>query len=144
MPEFTVARTDTHAEVTLGPRVVAAYPNTPIGAGDFAGVCAQALARYLNGDGERPGAEALPETCYGVKPDDDTLILLKRGERGFWPAEGYPLGALPDTGVQADYLNARRGVTPAQRNAMEFGSMFGFDVPGANPAKYGPDGRLQR
>jgi len=143
LPEFTTQRTDTHAEVALGPRVVAAYPNTPIGAGDFGGVCAQALARSLNEGKGTPYAE-LPETCYGVKPDDESLILLKRGERGFWPAEGYPLGALPDTGVQADYLNARRGVTPAQRNAMEFGSMFGFDVPGANPAKYGPDGRLQR
>lgn len=138
MTEFTHTVTPDGAEVHQGAKLVASY------AGDaFAEVCAQALARSLNaGLGELEGE--LPETCYASNLSDDSLVLLKRGERGFWPTEDYPLGQFPDFSTYADYLNARRGVTPAQRNAMEAGSVFGFDVPGANPAKYGPDGRLQR
>lgn len=86
----------------------------------------------------------LPLTCFGTHPTDESLVLLKRGERGYWPAEGYSKGNLATWGEVADLINTRRGVTPAQRSAMEFGSIFGFDVPGANPAKYGPDGRLIR
>ena len=36
----------------------------------------------------------------------------------------------------ADELNDNLGVTPAQRQAMEIGSMVGWDVPGADPAKH--------
>lgn len=69
----------------------------------------------------------LPEHCYSVLLTDDSLILIKRGETGYYPA---------DTGHKADlanFLNARMGVTPAQRMAMEIGSMAGFHVPGADP-----------
>ena len=36
----------------------------------------------------------------------------------------------------ADELNEKLGVTPAQRQAMEIGSMAGWDVPGADPKNY--------
>ena len=36
----------------------------------------------------------------------------------------------------ADQLNEQLGVTMWQRKAMEVGSMCGWDVPGADPAKY--------
>ena len=38
-------------------------------------------------------------------------------------------------------LGANEGVvTVAQRKAMEWGSIFGWDVPAANPDNYNPDG----
>ena len=36
----------------------------------------------------------------------------------------------------ADELNEDLGVTPIQRQAMEIGSMAGWDVPGADPKHY--------
>ena len=35
-----------------------------------------------------------------------------------------------------DELNGNLGVTPAQRQAMEIGSMAGWAVPGADPSSY--------
>jgi hypothetical protein len=85
----------------------------------------------------------LPETCYGTLNTTGDLILLKRGALGYWPTEGYTLGTLvPTWDALADILNARRGVTKAQRAAMEAGSMFGFHTPAADPAKYDSEGRL--
>ena len=39
----------------------------------------------------------------------------------------------------ADELNEKLGVSPIQRQAMEVGSMCGWDAPGADPAKYQED-----
>lgn len=77
----------------------------------------------------------LPETCFGINPGAegvDSLILIKRGERGYYPTEGY--GAKSE--LLVDHFNARMGVTRAQRMAMEIGSMFGFDLPGADPDRH--------
>ena len=43
----------------------------------------------------------------------------------------------------ADKMNEKLGVNPIQRQAMEVGSMCGWDVPGAEPAKYEEDYRPQ-
>lgn len=40
----------------------------------------------------------------------------------------------------ADAANADRGITKAQARAMEAGSMFGWDVPGADPRNYDENG----
>ena len=44
----------------------------------------------------------------------------------------------------ADELNENLGVTPIQRQAMEVGSMVGWDVPGADPVKYQEDFQPQQ
>jgi len=40
-------------------------------------------------------------------------------------------------------LNKSRGVTPAQREAMTAGSMFGWHVPAANTDNYDAEGKLK-
>lgn len=55
-------------------------------------------------------------------------ILIKRGERGYWPFPGDPL--------QVRAFNERRGHTARDVCAAMVGSMFGWDVPGARPASY--------
>jgi len=57
---------------------------------------------------------------YGVPP----VICIHRGEMGYTPIY---------TKATADELNAARGVTEAQAEAMLMGSMFGWDTPGADP-----------
>ena len=62
--------------------------------------------------------------CYDTEAP---VIAVKRGEYGYHPIH---------TTATADELNERRGVTPAMREAMLVGSMFGWHVPGADPDTY--------
>lgn len=73
----------------------------------------------------------LPRFAYGRLPTDGKSILIKRGETGYWPTE---------TPVDVDAANERLGITKAQAEAMMVGSVFGFDVPGADPDTYDENG----
>ena len=78
-------------------------------------------------------AEGLPELCFSTLGSTGDLIIIKRGETGYYPSTWNT----PDRAENkrlADYNNAQLGVTAAQRRAMEIGSMAGWDVPGADPA----------
>ena len=55
------------------------------------------------------------------------LICIKRGETGYYPSE-WDTGDKERNVEMADVLNEKLGVTPAQRQAMEIGSMAGWDV----------------
>lgn len=88
-------------------------------------------------------AELLPETCYATLPMDGSLTLLKRDVEGYWPAEGYSMGLFQSWDEVADFLNEKRGVTKAQRAAMEAGSMWGFHIPAADPRRYDENGKLK-
>ena len=77
----------------------------------------------------------LPETCFSILPSSGQLIIIRCGERGYYPSE-WDTGDKEQNVELADELNEKLGVSPIQRQAMEVGSMAGWDVPGANPAKY--------
>ncbi len=80
-------------------------------------------------------AERLPDMCWSTLPSDGTLIGIQRGESGYFLSDWNR-----DTPEQnrrlADYLNQKRGITRAQEEAMSFGSLFGWDKPGADPRVY--------
>lgn len=86
-----------------------------------------------------PTAPGLPETAYAVHLVDGSLIIIARGEEGYYPyAEPSPANE-----QVAATLNAKMGVSAAQAAAMVAGSIFGWHVPGADPARYTDDGRLK-
>lgn len=68
----------------------------------------------------------LPTFAYGVLPGDTSkVVLIKRGHVGYWETYGL-------THALADLKNIGLGVTPAMREAMRAGSIFGWDVPVAS------------
>ena len=80
-------------------------------------------------------ADGLPEMCFSTLPSTGQLICIKRGESGCSPSE-WDTGDKMKNVDLADDLNEKLGVTPAQRQAMEIGSMAGWNVPGADPKNY--------
>lgn len=78
-------------------------------------------------------AGGLPENCFATLPSDASQIIgIQRGVIGYKP--------MPH--VKPNQLAAlNEGLTRAQLEAMEAGSMWGWDVPGADPANYHADGR---
>jgi len=79
----------------------------------------------------------LPELCYtrilGAAPGH-RMGVIKCDVSGYYPCD-YDQAKYSDEQIEdwVRLLNDRLGVTPSQRLAMETGSMFGWDVPGANP-----------
>lgn len=74
----------------------------------------------------------LPDIAYASRPSDGHVIMIKRGESNYYPVI---------TKRSADEMNRLVGVTKAQAQAMFIGSLFGWDVPGANPAVYDDHGQ---
>ena len=78
---------------------------------------------------------ALPEQCCSILPSTGELIVIKRGERGYYRSE-WNTDSREENKNIADFTNSRMGITPAQLEAMICGSMCGWDVPGAQPQFY--------
>ena len=87
--------------------------------------------------GEVPAA--LPERCYSTLLDTGKVVILKRGETGYYRTD-IPFTSREEAKALVDEYNRRLGVTKAQAAAMSAGSMFGFHVPAADPANYDEDG----
>lgn len=81
----------------------------------------------------------LPEQCFVVMKSTGKMVMVKRGEIGYYPQreENAEWGA-----ENCDILNERMGVTKGQAKAMEMGSIFGWDTPMANPNNWTEDGEF--
>ena len=77
----------------------------------------------------------LPETCFSILPSSGQLIIIKKGESGYYPSE-WDTGSREENREIASSHNARRSITDIQEAAMLAGSMFGWNTPGANPQWY--------
>lgn len=81
----------------------------------------------------------LPEFCFTTnETDEEIVVVIHKGENGYRTCFGNKI-----KGEKAvNEMNKCIGVTKQQEQAMKCGSMFGWDVSGADPDKYGPDGKL--
>jgi hypothetical protein len=68
----------------------------------------------------------LPAVAFARHPETSAPIAIKRGEMGYSPVYSFR---------SIERLNAASHVTPQQAAAMLAGSMFGWDVPGADPER---------
>ena len=75
---------------------------------------------------------ALPEHCYAVLPSSGQLIEVRRGEKGYYPC-AYSTGDREYNKILANQFNTHEGISKAQAAAMLAGSMFGWNVPAADP-----------
>ncbi len=105
----------------------------------------------------------LPESCYGMLLVDNSLIIINALESGYHKVvtqptkafleqelgkNGDPVGFINSAQDMAeamndfiDMINSEKGVTKAQRKAMEWGSQFGWSHGLSNPDSYDEDGR---
>jgi len=84
------------------------------------------MQKYLQQlDVESDNFDRLPRVCLAVLPDGKKAAI-KRGHKGYY--EVHPA-------IDIDRFNNERGITEHQVDAMITGSMFGWDVPGADPAE---------
>lgn len=79
----------------------------------------------------------LPEICYSVSETTKEVIVIKNGEMGYYPVS-YPWMdmTLRECEDCANTLNDELGILPEERMAMEVGSIFGWDMLGADPQTY--------
>lgn len=77
----------------------------------------------------------LPDFCLSTIPSTGQLIILKKGVRGYY-ASGWDTGNREENQNIAQEHNRRRGISDIQEAAMSAGSMFGWNLPGADPQWY--------
>ncbi|MFG6353702.1 MAG: hypothetical protein K1W21_19285 [Oscillospiraceae bacterium] len=85
----------------------------------------------------RPG---LPERCYAVLPSGDEIIIVKKGESGYYHTDKYGHDRAEALAI-VNECNESGGVSKAQAAAMLAGSMFGWEVPAADPKNYDKEGQ---
>ena len=84
----------------------------------------------------------LPDACFATLNTTEELIQIRAGEKGYYRlGQAFPKRLCQEQGgitmdQLADRWNIEKGITKAQREAMEVGSMWGWEVPGANPDFY--------
>jgi hypothetical protein len=72
----------------------------------------------------------LPDCCAAWLLSEDCAALIHKG------TAGYSIAVDLDSKDAVDEYNESFGIDKDTVNAMLVGSMFGWDVPGANPAAY--------
>lgn len=93
-------------------------------------ICQFAEIMERNGWTYVPANSILPEHCYATLPTTGEIIIIKKGEKGYYQTH------IEGGQKVADQLNERLQVSKAQEAAMVAGSLFGWDSPGADPKNY--------
>lgn len=83
--------------------------------------------------------KTLPDFCYSVLQSTGEIVILKQGESGYFRTDIAVRNKEEALEFVEEY-NSKLGVSKSQAQAMSVGSMFGWDVPGADPSNYDENG----
>ncbi len=86
-----------------------------------------------------PLRSSLPEQCYSNLMDTGAVVILKRGETGYYKTD-IPFTDRESAKALVEEYNGKLGVNKPQFEAMKAGSMFGFHTPAADPKNYDDQG----
>ena len=79
----------------------------------------------------------LPEWCYDRLLSNNTIVIIRAGESGYYPVNvhpnPYPSNNVDDIEAFINSSNKERGVDYFTRLAMAHGSMWGWEMPAATP-----------
>ena len=81
----------------------------------------------------------LPRVAAAEHPVTGELIMVRKGRSGYWLPSA--VGIVDET-MTADKWNTAHDISKAESEAMLVGSLFGFDVPAADPVNYDENGNL--
>lgn len=104
-------------------------------------ICQFAEIMQRNGNKVIPLRASLPETCYSTLANTGEIVIIKRGESGYYPTD-IPAKDIAEAKEIVDEMNEKGGVSKAQAESMKVGSMFGWAAPAADPANYDKSGKL--
>jgi hypothetical protein len=99
------------------------------------------MKRFAMPETKRPARDIVAGFPAFVAVDADGLYLQTRfvivepGAAGYSPLPG--IASLAAADAIARQWGAERDATDAEREAAQIGSMFGWNVPGADPLNYG-------
>lgn len=85
--------------------------------------------------------KTLPELCYSTLGTTGELIVIKKGENGYYRTD-YSTNDKKENIELKNFYNEKLGVTALEETCMKVGSMFGWSVPGADPNNYDENGRF--
>ena len=88
-----------------------------------------------------PLRSSLPDLCYAVHNETGKIIVIKKGESGYFDPD-FPYKNKWESKTIADEYNEKLGVSKQAASAMYWGSLYGFETPGADPASYDHNGDL--
>ena len=105
-------------------------------------ICEFAERMEQNGNQVIPLRSSLPDLCYAVHGETGKVIIIEKGVKGYYDPD-IPSKSREESLEIADEYNKKLGVSKAQAAAMYWGSLYGFDTPGADPRQFDVDGNLR-
>ena len=88
-----------------------------------------------------PLRSSLPEHCYVFVETSNEIGIVRKGMSGYYLTD-LATASLDENRELVKELNEKAGLTPGQAKAMKAGSMFGWEVPAADPKSYDEQGKL--
>ncbi len=103
-------------------------------------ICQFAEIMEANGNKVIPLRSSLPDHCFSVLEETGEMIIIKKGEQGFYKSDLNCTDKAVSRTVAREN-NKRLGVSERQENCMLAGSMFGWDKPAADLKNYDKNGK---